>query len=343
MSVVKRALISVSDKNGIVEFCKGLASMGIEILSTGGTARLLADHAIKVTEVSEYTGFPEIMDGRVKTLHPRIHGALLGRRGQDDAVMQEHGIVGIDLVAVNLYPFEATIRRSGCTLAQAIENIDIGGPAMLRSAAKNHAYVGVIVDSNDYDQVLGELKENACSLSDATRFYLAKKVFAHTAKYDAAVSNYLGGINDDGSMTHYPRTWSVQFNKIQELRYGENPHQTAAFYAQSDAPAGSLAQARQLQGKELSYNNIADADAAVECVMAFTEPACVIVKHANPCGVARANTLLQAYELAHATDPTSAFGGIIAFNREPDEAVIQAIIDRQFVEVILAPAFGAAN
>lgn len=342
MSVVKRALVSVSDKNGIVEFCKELASLGIEILSTGGTARLLTENSLKVMEVSEYTGFPEIMDGRVKTLHPRIHGALLGRRGQDDAVMQEHGIVGIDLVVVNLYPFEATIRRPGCTLPEAIENIDIGGPTMLRSAAKNHAHVGVIVDSGDYERVLGELKDDECRLSDVTRFYLARKVFAHTANYDAAVSNYLGGINDDGSRTHYPRTFSTQFNKVQELRYGENPHQSAAFYAQADAPEGSLAQARQLQGKELSYNNIADADAAVECVMAFTQPACVIVKHANPCGVAQAATLLQAYELAYATDPTSAFGGIIAFNREPDAAVMRAIIDRQFVEVILAPDVSAA-
>lgn len=342
MSVIKRALVSVSDKNGIVEFCKGLAELGIEILSTGGTARLLADNGLEVMEVSEYTGFPEIMDGRVKTLHPKIHGALLGRRGQDDEVMREHGIIGIDLVVVNLYPFEETVKRPGCTLPEAIENIDIGGPTMLRSAAKNHAYVGVVVDSGDYERVLNELKNNDCRLCSETRFDLAKKVYAHTAKYDAAVSNYLGSINDDGSRSEYPLTYSVQFNKLQELRYGENPHQTAAFYGQRDAPAGSLARAKQLQGKELSYNNIADADAAVECVMAFDEPACVIVKHANPCGVARADTLLQAYELAYATDPTSAFGGIIAFNREPDEAVLRAIVDRQFVEVILAPSVGSA-
>jgi phosphoribosylaminoimidazolecarboxamide formyltransferase/IMP cyclohydrolase len=342
MSVVKRALVSVSDKNGIVEFCKGLTALGIEILSTGGTARLLADHAIEVKEVAQYTGFPEIMDGRVKTLHPKIHGALLGRRGQDDDVMRAHGIVGIDLVAVNLYPFEATISRSGCTLQEAIENIDIGGPAMLRSAAKNHAHVGVIVDSGDYERVLSELQDNNRVLSDVTRFNLATKVFAHTAKYDAAVSNYLGAIKDDGSVSDYPLTYSMQFNKLQELRYGENPHQSAAFYGEADPPAGSLARARQLQGKELSYNNIADADAAVECVMAFTEPACVIVKHANPCGVAQADTLLQAYDLAYATDPSSAFGGIIACNREADATVMRAIIDRQFVEVILAPAIGTA-
>ncbi len=338
MSVVKRALVSVSDKNGVVEFCKGLVDVGIEILSTGGTARLLMDNGIKVTEVSDYTEFPEIMDGRVKTLHPRIHGALLGRRGQDDVVMKEHGIIGIDLVAVNLYPFEETIRRPDCDLPMAIENIDIGGPTMLRSAAKNHAYVAVIVDAADYIKVLDELKDNACQLSERTRFYLAKKVFAHTAKYDAAVSNYLGSIKDDGEKTDYPQTYSMQFTKLQELRYGENPHQSAAFYAQWDAPEGSLAGSRQLQGKELSYNNIADADAALECVMTFTEPACVIVKHANPCGVAQAENILKAYELAYATDPTSAFGGIIAFNRELDGATARAILDRQFVEVILAPS-----
>ena len=340
MSVVKRALVSVSDKTGIVEFCKGLASLGVEILSTGGTARLLGEHGIGVMEVSEYTGFPEIMDGRVKTLHPKIHGALLGRRGRDDAVMREHGIVGIDLVVVNLYPFEATVSRPGCTLAEAIENIDIGGPTMLRSAAKNHAYVGVVVDSADYQRVLEELQGSQGMLADDTRFYLAKKVFAHTAKYDAAVSNYLSAVKNDGSLAPYPDCYSMQFNKLQELRYGENPHQSAAFYSGTDAPAGSLARARQLQGKELSYNNIADADAAVECVMAFTEPACVIVKHANPCGVAQAQDLLQAYEYAYATDPTSAFGGIIAFNREPDAPLMRAIIERQFVEVILAPAIG---
>ena len=338
MSMVKRALVSVSDKSGIVEFCQSLESLGIDIISTGGTAKLLEDNGIKVTEVSDYTGFPEIMDGRVKTLHPKIHGALLGRRGQDDAAMAEHGIIGIDLVAVNLYPFEATVSRPDCTLSEAIENIDIGGPTMLRSAAKNYAYVGVVVDTDDYEKIITELKGNDCQLSDQTRFILAKKVFAHTANYDAMVSNYFGSIDSGEEDTaNYPDTYTMQFQKLQELRYGENPHQTAAFFKDPAAPVGTLASAKQLQGKELSYNNIVDTDAALECVLAFQEPACVIVKHANPCGVAVAENILEAYEKAYATDPTSAFGGIIAFNRDLDEATAKAIIDRQFVEVIIAP------
>lgn len=339
MPVVKRALVSVSDKSGVIELCNTLSSLNIEILSTGGTAKLLEKNGITVTEVSDYTKFPEIMDGRVKTLHPKIHGALLGRRGQDDAIMAEHGIIGIDLVVVNLYPFEATVSRPDCTLPEAIENIDIGGPTMLRSAAKNHAHVGVIVDVNDYDDIATELKENNSKLSNASCFRLAKKVFAHTANYDAMVSNYLGSIPDnDEDTSNYPDTYTMQFHKLQELRYGENPHQTAAFYKQVDASSGTLANAQQLQGKELSYNNIADTDAALECVLGFQDVACVIVKHANPCGVAVGSSILEAYEKAYATDPTSAFGGIIAFNRELDQATAKSIIDKQFVEVIIAPS-----
>ena len=337
MTAVKRALVSVSDKTGVVKFCQGLAKLGISILSTGGTAKLLEENNIDVTEVSEYTGFPEIMDGRVKTLHPKIHGALLGRRGKDDRVMDEQGITPIDLVVVNLYPFEATVSKPECTLADAIENIDIGGPTMLRSAAKNHAFVGVVVDAGDYEKVLHELSTYNCTLSDATRFYLAQKVFAHTANYDANVSNYLGSIGIDNDHLDYPLTYTTQFRKKQDLRYGENPHQTAAFYTQPQPPTGTIASAEQLQGKELSYNNIADTDAALECVMSYDNTACVIVKHANPCGVALGKNLLQAYELAYQTDPTSAFGGIIAFNQELDSDTAKAIIDRQFVEVIIAP------
>lgn len=337
MAKVKRALVSVSDKAGIVEFCKEINALGIEILSTGGTAKLLADNSINVIEVSDYTGFPEMMDGRVKTLHPKIHGGLLGRRGTDEAVMQEHGIDEIDLVVVNLYPFEQTVSKPDCTFAEAIENIDIGGPAMLRSSAKNHASVAVIVDTDDYDVVLKELKENNQSVSDETRFRLAQKVFAHTANYDANVSNYLGAMNQEKEPVHFPLTYSTQFKKKQELRYGENPHQSAAFYTEPNPPAGTLASAKQIQGKELSYNNINDTDAALECVLSFQETACVIVKHANPCGVAVADTVLEAYEKAYATDPTSAFGGIIAFNKELDVATAKAIVERQFVEVIIAP------
>jgi len=337
MPAVKRALVSVLDKTGVVDLCQSLKELGIHILSTGGTASLLEDNGIEAEEVSDYTGFPEIMDGRVKTLHPKVHGALLGRRGKDDQVMEEHEIEPIDLVVVNLYPFEAAINRQDCTLADAIENIDIGGPAMLRSAAKNHAYVGVVVNSADYDAVVTELKENENQLSDETRFSLAKRVFAHTANYDASISNYLASIASREERLNYPDTYTMQFHKLQELRYGENPHQTAAFFKHADAPEGSLATAKQIQGKELSYNNIADTDAALECVLAFSEPACVIVKHANPCGVAIGENILEAYEKAYTTDPTSAFGGIIAFNRNLDEATIKAITSRQFVEVIIAP------
>jgi len=337
MRKIKRALVSVSDKTGIVDFCVALEKLEVEILSTGGTAKLLRQNRIPVKDVSAYTGFPEIMDGRVKTLHPKIHGALLGRRGTDDAAMNAHGIEPIDLLVVNLYPFAETVSRPGCTLDEATENIDIGGPAMLRAAAKNHAHVGVVVDAGDYARVLDELREQAGVLSDQTRFYLAQKVFAHTAAYDANVSNYLGAIDPAGATRDYPQSYTMQFTKKQELRYGENPHQTAAFYTEPDPPSGTLARARQLQGKELSYNNIADSDAALECVLSFVQPACVIVKHANPCGVAVGDDILEAYERAYATDPTSAFGGVIAFNQTLDAGAAQAIIERQFVEVILAP------
>ena len=342
MTVVKRALVSVSDKSGIVDFCKGLSELGIAILSTGGTAKLLIKNNINVTQVSDYTDFPEMMDGRVKTLHPKIHGALLGRRGIDDEVMNEYGIDAIDLVVVNLYPFEETVSKPCCTFEAAIENIDIGGPAMLRSAAKNHASVTVVVNTEDYGTVLKELREDG-NVSDKTRFYLAQKVFAHTANYDANVSNYLGGLNETKEHINYPSTYTNQFIKKQDLRYGENPHQTAAFYSESQPMIGTLASAKQIQGKELSYNNIADTDAAFECVLSFDETACVIVKHANPCGVAIGSTILEAYEGAYSTDPISAFGGIIAFNRILDAETAKAIIDRQFVEVIIAPVIATES
>ncbi len=334
---VRRALISVSDKSGIVEFCQALDGLDIAMLSTGGTFKLLQSHNIRVTDVSDYTGFPEIMDGRVKTLHPKIHGGLLGRPGRDDGIMEELDIPPIDLVVVNLYPFEATVQRAECTLADAIENIDIGGPTMLRAAAKNYQATGVVVDAADYPVLLQELQENNNRLSTETCFRLAQKVFSHTANYDANVANYLGALDHEGNSRHYPDTYTMQFSLAQELRYGENPHQSAAFYTEPEPAAGTLAAARQLQGKALSYNNLADADAALECVSGFTRPACVIVKHANPCGVAVADSLAAAYAAAYATDPVSAFGGIIACNRGLDRETAQAIIDQQFVEVILAP------
>lgn len=334
---IRRALISVSDKTGIIDFAKQLAELGVDILSTGGTAKLLAENQIKVTEVSSYTGFPEMMDGRIKTLHPKIHGGLLGRRGTDDAIMQEHGIEGIDLLAVNLYPFEQTVAKSDCTLPLAIENIDIGGPAMLRGAAKNHKDVTVVVDHNDYGRVVSALKQNQ-GTDYNLRFELATKTFAHTAKYDGAIANYLSArIQNNDQPVDFPDVLSMQFNKAQDMRYGENPHQKAAFYVESNAQEASVSTAKQLQGKELSFNNVADTDAALECVKSFQSPACVIVKHANPCGVAKGKDILEAYNLAYQTDPTSAFGGIIAFNRELDAKTAQAIIDRQFVEVIIAP------
>ncbi len=348
---VKQALISVSDKTGIVDFARDLSACGVALLSTGGTYKLLKDNGIPVTEVSEHTGFPEMMDGRVKTLHPKIHGGILGRRGQDDAVMAEHGISGIDLVIVNLYPFAATVAKADCTLPDAIENIDIGGPTMVRSAAKNHAHVGIVVSAADYGRVLSEIRANG-GLSYETRFDLAVKAFEHTAGYDGMIANYLGGLvgekkGDLSARDPFPRTFNTQFFKAQDLRYGENPHQRAAFYTEAAPASGkqqeaSVATSRQLQGKELSYNNIADTDAALECVKSFAKPACVIVKHANPCGVSVSlDGIRTAYDLAYATDPESAFGGIIAFNRELDAATAQAIVDRQFVEVIIAPKISA--
>jgi phosphoribosylaminoimidazolecarboxamide formyltransferase/IMP cyclohydrolase len=339
MANITRALISVSDKTGITEFAQQLhEQFGVEILSTGGTARLLADKGIPVVEVSSYTGFPEMMDGRVKTLHPKIHGGLLGRRGTDDAVMAEHDIPPIDMVVVNLYPFEQTIAKPDCDLPTAIENIDIGGPTMLRAAAKNHTAVTVIVDAVDYQRVLDEMTNNGGAVSKTTRYDLAVKTFEHTAKYDGAIANYLGVIQPDGSKTTLPRTFNSQFIKAQEMRYGENPHQNAAFYTESNPTEASIATARQIQGKELSYNNIGDTDAALECVKQYYEgPACVIVKHANPCGVALGNSLLDAYNRAYSTDPESAFGGIIAFNQALDAKTAEAIVERQFVEVIIAP------
>jgi len=349
MSSIRRALISVSDKSGVEDLARELHHSGVEILSTGGTATMLRNAGLPVRDVSSYTGFPEIMDGRVKTLHPKVHGGLLGRRGTDDAVMLEHGIEPIDLLVVNLYPFAATIARPGCTYDDAVENIDIGGPAMLRAAAKNHAYVAVLVDPADYRPVLDELARDG-GLCLATRQRLAARAYAHTAAYDARVAEFLEGSDPTltleasdpsrvrvGSDPSYPRTLALRFEKRLDLRYGENPHQSAAFYADPAATAASIATARQLQGKELSFNNIADADTALECVRQFEQPACVIVKHANPCGVAVAATVLEAYDRAYRTDPTSAFGGIIAFNRPLDAGTAGTIAGRQFVEVIVAP------
>jgi len=338
---VRRALLSVSDKTGLVELARALQQRGIEILSTGGTARLLASAGVAVREVASFTGFPEIMDGRVKTLHPKIHGGLLGRRGVDDAVMAEHGIAPIDLLVVNLYPFAATVARPGCTYEDAIENIDVGGPAMLRAAAKNHDSVLVVVDPADYPQLLQELDTHQGGSDMATRARLAAKAFAHTASYDAMVAAYLeahaAAPAPDAGRPPFPATLALVFEKVQELRYGENPHQAAAFYRDPAARGAGIARAAVLQGKDLSFNNIADADTAIECVRQFAGPACVIVKHANPCGAALAASVLEAYERAYRTDPTSAFGGIIAFNRELDAATARAITSRQFVEVLAAP------
>ena len=337
---VRRALLSVSDKAGVLEIARALAARGIEILSTGGTAALLAANGVTVREVSSHTGFPEIMDGRVKTLHPKIHGGLLGRRGIDEPVMAAHGIEPIDLLIVNLYPFAQTIAKPGCTYEDAIENIDIGGPAMLRAAAKNHASVAVAVDPADYEAILAELgTHNGCTTL-ATRSRLAAKAFAHTARYDGMVASYLSHQHAvEGE--RFPQVLLAVFDKALDLRYGENPHQSAAFYRLPGAEEASVAAARVLQGKDLSFNNIADADTAIECVRQFAEPACVIVKHANPCGVSVAASALEAYDRAYRTDPTSAFGGIIALNRELDATTAAAIVDRQFVEVLAAPAVSA--
>ena len=345
MANIKRALISVSDKQGIVDFARILRKLKVEILSTGGTAKLLVDSGIPVIEVGDYTGFPEMLDGRLKTLHPKIHGGILGRRDLEAHVkaMQEADIPPIDMVVVNLYPFAATIAKPNCTLNDAIENIDIGGPTMLRAAAKNYHHVAVVTDPGDYKRVISELEMTGGILAADTRFELARKAFSHTAEYDGTISNYLTSIDSRGRREGFPQRLNLHFTVAQELRYGENPHQSAAFYTVPGEREASVATARQLQGKELSYNNIADADAALECIKQFNDgPACVIVKHANPCGVAYGVNFLAAYDRAYKTDPESAFGGIIAFNGELDAATAQAIADRQFVEVIIAPKISAA-
>jgi phosphoribosylaminoimidazolecarboxamide formyltransferase/IMP cyclohydrolase len=342
---IRRALISVSDKTGLIEFARALAAEGVEIVSTGGTASALKAAGIAVRDVADLTGFPEMMDGRLKTLHPKVHGGLLRVRGdaQHEKDATAHGIGDIDLLVVNLYPFEATVAKGG-SYDECVENIDIGGPAMIRAAAKNHASVTVVVDPADYDKLLGDMKQHGGSTCRKLRRKLAQKAFARTAEYDGAISNWLGAVveSKDMSAEGFPRTFSAQLVKKQEMRYGENPHQKAAFYVERDAAPGSVASARQLQGKELSYNNIADTDAALECVKEFSaKPACVIVKHANPCGVAEASSILEAYDRAYKTDPESAFGGIIAFNRPLDGATAKAILDRQFVEVVIAPEVSA--
>lgn len=335
---VRRALISVSDKTGIAAFAKALHQLNIEILSTGGTYKLLTSEGIPAIEISEYTGFPEMMDGRVKTLHPKVHGGILARRDIDQSVMDEHDIPPIDLVVVNLYPFEATVANPDCDLPTAIENIDIGGPTMLRAAAKNNRFVAVVVNPGDYDAILEELGNNEGCLDQPTRFDLAVKTYEHTAAYDGAIANYLGARLSGEDPDDFARTFNTQFIKRQDMRYGENPHQKAAFYTERTPEEACISTAQQHQGKALSYNNIADTDAALECVKCFDEPACVIVKHANPCGVAIAESPLKAYELAFQTDPTSAFGGIIAFNRELDAETASRIVEQQFSEVIIAPS-----
>jgi len=337
LASVKRALISVSDKTGIVEFSQALHEMDVEILSTGGTYKLLKENNIPAIEVSDYTGFPEMMDGRVKTLHPKIHGGILARRGQDDTVMAQHDIHTIDMVVVNLYPFKQTVAKENCSLEDAIENIDIGGPTMVRAAAKNHKHVNIVVNTNDYAPILTEMRNHSACTSYNTRFDLAIKAYEHTAAYDGMIANYFGRLVPGGN-EDFARTFNVQMTKAQDLRYGENPHQKAAFYKEDEFSAASIAGAKQVQGKELSFNNIADTDAALETVKLFEEAACVIVKHANPCGVAESDTIQKAYELAYATDPESAFGGIIAFNRELDADTARIITERQFVEVLIAPS-----
>ena len=343
---IRRALLSVSDKTGIVEFARALSAQGVEVLSTGGTFKLLTENGIAATEVSDYTGHPEIMDGRVKTLHPKVHGGILGRRGQDEGVMEENNISAIDMVVVNLYPFAQTVAKEGCTLEDAIENIDIGGPTMVRAAAKNHKDVTIVVNASDYDRVIADMQENEGSTTYQTRFDLAIAAYEHTAQYDGMIANYFGKMVPDYTEeaaveTKFPRTINMQFTKKQDMRYGENSHQDAAFYVENNLEEASVATAKQLQGKALSYNNIADTDAALECVKEFDKPACVIVKHANPCGVAVDEDILAAYDRAFKTDPTSAFGGIIAFNRELDANTAEAIVSRQFVEVIIAPSISA--
>ncbi|MUV12809.1 bifunctional phosphoribosylaminoimidazolecarboxamide formyltransferase/IMP cyclohydrolase [Noviluteimonas gilva] len=339
---VRRALLSVSDKTGLVDLARALAALNVELVSTGGTSKALRDAGLAVRDVSELTQFPEMMDGRVKTLHPLVHGGLLGRSGTDDAVMREHGIAPIDLLVLNLYPFEKVSVDPNSTMEDIVENIDIGGPAMLRSAAKNFARVAVATDPMQYAGLIEELTGNDGTLSARTRFAMSVAAFNRVAQYDAFISDYLSSINEDGTRAHFPAQQNSNFVKVMDLRYGENPHQQAAFYRDLWPVPGTLATFTQLQGKELSFNNLADADAAWECVRQFDQPACVIVKHANPCGVAEAVDVGTAYELAYVTDPTSAFGGIIAFNRALDGATAKAILDRQFVEVLIAPEFDDA-
>ena len=351
---IQQALISVSDKQGVVEFSRGLAALGVSLLSTGGTARLLREAGLAVTEIGDYTGFPEMLDGRVKTLHPKVHGGILARRDLPEhlATLEKHHIPKIDLVCVNLYPFAATVAKPGVTLADAIENIDIGGPAMVRSAAKNYTGVAIVTDPADYAPLLAQMQAHAGALPLAARFALAKKAFTHTARYDGMIANWLTGLEagveaDSAAPTPapslFPERLQLAFDRAETLRYGENPHQQAAFYRETSVTPGSISAYRQCQGKELSYNNIADADAAWECVKTFAAPACVIVKHANPCGVAVADGLLGAYEKAFQTDSTSAFGGILAFNGAVDADVVAALNARKhFVEVLIAPAFTAA-
>jgi phosphoribosylaminoimidazolecarboxamide formyltransferase / IMP cyclohydrolase len=336
---VRRALLSVSDKTGLVELARALAAHGIELLSTGGSARALRDAGLQVTDVGSVTGFPEIMDGRVKTLHPKIHGGLLGRRGIDDAVMAEHGIAPIELLVLNLYPFEKVSANPDSTLDEVIENIDIGGPAMLRAAAKNFAHVAVATDPAQYAELIDELGANDATLGASTRFNLAVAAFNRVAQYDACISDHLSSLQPDGSRARFPAQQNSNFVKVMDLRYGENPHQQGAFYRDLWPVPGTLATFSQLQGKELSFNNLADADAAWECVRQFERPACVIVKHANPCGVAEGDGCGDTYEAAYATDPTSAFGGIIAFNTRLDAATAKTILERQFVEVLIAPDY----
>jgi phosphoribosylaminoimidazolecarboxamide formyltransferase/IMP cyclohydrolase len=337
--MIKRALLSVSDKTGLIDFARALSAQGVELLSTGGTAKAIRDAGLPVKDVSEFTGFPEMLDGRVKTLHPKVHAGILAVRDNDAhvATMNEHGLGYIDLVCVNLYPFVQTVSKPH-TLDDAIENIDIGGPAMVRSSAKNYKHVAIVTDPADYAGLIDEMKTNGSALGDATRFNLAKKAFTHTAQYDGHISNYLTSLNAEGGKDQFGEKLTLQFSRAQTCRYGENPHQNGAFYVEANAPAGSIASAKQIQGKELSYNNIADTDAALECVKTFdAAPACVIVKHANPCGVAYGDNLLDAYNRAYQTDPESAFGGIIAFNGRLDGETAKTIVERQFVEVIIAP------
>jgi phosphoribosylaminoimidazolecarboxamide formyltransferase/IMP cyclohydrolase len=338
---LRRALLSVSDKTGLVELARALAARDVELLSTGGTAKTLRDAGLDVRDVSQATGFPEMMDGRVKTLHPVVHGGLLGRAGVDEAVMAEHDIAPIDLLVLNLYPFERVSADPDASMDEIIENIDIGGPAMLRSAAKNYARVAVATDPGQYSAIVAELDGNEGTLSAATRFALSVAAFNRVAQYDACISDYLSSIDADGKRVLFPAQQNSNFVKVMDLRYGENPHQHGAFYRDLHPVPGTLATFAQLQGKELSYNNLADADAAWECVRQFEAPACVIVKHANPCGVAEGTGCMDSYEAAYATDPTSAFGGIIAFNRRLDAATAKTILDRQFVEVLIAPDYDA--